>query len=71
MYESAEKEAKAHTHFCKNLENLAKLLPTCDSCGINENMDRDMSKLIQKPVRVGTKLGTNQKIKKITDDKIS
>ena len=56
-YATQAQQNEARTHFCKNLAKLAALLPKCPSCGMNENMDRDMRTLVQRPVKVHQKLG--------------
>lgn len=59
-YASDEEARTARINFCKNLADLASLLPTCSSCGMNENMDRDMRTLVQRPVKTNQKLGTRR-----------
>ena len=65
-YTTEEEARVARTNFCKNLADLAALLPRCSSCGMNENMDRDMHKLVQRPVKVSQKLGTRDGLKRLT-----
>ena len=51
-YANDEEAHAARKNFCRNLADLAALIPTCSSCGMNENMDRDMRTLVQQPVKV-------------------